>query len=124
MSREIEGGQILFKLGKWEIHSMIEYPEWAEIFHHCKPWGPKDDRLTYSYALPGDTECPMCHATQPDEIQALTAMHNMDKPPQIWRITIMDQIEQHYALLYEQIKHELDDISLTGDGVSERTRRS
>ena len=122
--REIEGGQILFKLRKWEIHAMIEYPEWVEIFHHCKPWEPNEDRVSYSYAIPGDTECPGCGATQPDEIQALAEMHNMDKPPRVWGRTVMEQfMEQEYNRIYKELRKELKDMSLTGDGVSERTRR-
>ena len=100
----IEGGRVLFKLGKWEIHAVIHAPEWVEIFHHCVPWDPEDDRLTYSYSIPGDPKCPMCGETQPDEIQALEQMHNMDRPArQHWgKSTLPDMLEAHYKQVFDE----------------------
>lgn len=70
----------LFKLGHWEIHAMIENPEVCEIFHWCQRDTDGDDPVHWSYQLPGDEECPGCGAVQPDEIQGLVAMYNMDHP--------------------------------------------
>ena len=82
----LRNGHILFKLGKWEIHSMIETPEIVEAFHHCVEYTIPNDRLEYSYQIPGDNQCPGCDAVQPDEIQGMVAMHNMDQnqPARWW----------------------------------------
>ena len=74
-----EGGRVLFTLGSWEIHGVLD-SEWVEIFHICQPYAPIGDVLAYSYQNQDDTDCPGCGETQPDEIQALEQMHNMDKP--------------------------------------------
>ena len=71
---------VKFKLGKWEIHQLAEDIEYVEAFHHCNPYTPEEDRVEYAYQIPGDEHCPGCDAVQPDEIQGMVAMHNMDMP--------------------------------------------
>ena len=120
MSTTIEGGHVLFTQGAWEIHADITDSEWVEIFHHCQKWNTIKDQVEYSYQHPDDPDCPGCGETQPDEIQALAAMHNMDKPPRVWGRTVMEQVvEQEYNRIYKELRKELKDMSLTGDGISE-----
>ena len=87
---------VLFTQGSWQIHSLFEDSEWVEIFHTCKKYEPKEDRVEYAYAIPDDTSCPGCGATQPDEIQGLVAMHNMDRPSRAWGQSIMKQMKEDY----------------------------
>ena len=84
MSREVIGGQILFTQGAWEIHAEFENPDWVEIFHRCDRYDKVGEKIGSSYQLPNDIHCPGCNAIQPDEIQALEVMHNMDRPARQW----------------------------------------
>ena len=97
---------VLFALGAWEIHALFEDSEWVEVFHHCQKYDPIEDRVEYSYQIPGDTSCPGCNAIQPDEIQALEQMHNMDRPPRRWGKSLMEQIKEDYQKMYRQMKNE------------------
>ena len=106
-----DGDYVRFTMGSWEIHELFEDPEWVEIFHCCKKYNPIGDRVEYAYQLPDDTECPGCGSTQPDEIQALAAMHNMDKPSRRWGKTLIEQIKEDYERMYEQM---MNKISLRG----------
>lgn len=117
--REIEGGQILFTQGAWEIHAEFENSEWVEIFHHCRKWNPADDRVGYSYQIPSDTECPGCGKTQPDEIQALAAMHNMDRPAREYGQHLAGMLQREYNRIYAEIVKKVDSMCLTGNGVDE-----
>ena len=120
MSIDDKEENVLFTQGAWEIHAEFSNSEWVEIFHRCQMWDATRDRVEYSYQHPNDTECPGCGETQPDEIQALAAMHNMDKPPRVWGRTVMEQVvEQEYNRIYKELRKELKDMSLTGDGISE-----
>ena len=95
-----EGGHVLFTLGSWEIHALVEDSEWVEVFHLCKKYDPVEDRVEYSYQLPDDTHCPGCDAIQPDEIQALEQMHNMDKAARQWGKTFMEQLKEDAERIY------------------------
>ena len=119
MSAEIEGGQILFTQGTWEIHAEFENSEWAEVFHLCQKWDPTQDTVKYSYQIPGDYHCPGCDALQPDEIQGMVAMYNMDKPTRQWGRSLMEQVKHDFAHLERVARLELKNMSLTGDGVNE-----
>ena len=74
-----EGGDILFKLGDWEIHAMISFTEIGEAFHYCNRPDKHGNNMAWSYQMPNDDHCPGCDAIQPDEIQGLVAMYNYDK---------------------------------------------
>ena len=110
---------VLFTLGSWEIHAMFEDSNWEEIFHHCKKYDKKGDRVEYAYQIPDDTSCPGCNAIQPDEIQALEQMHNMDRPTERWGKSLMEQIKRDHERLYRQLSRKLDSMCLTGDGVND-----
>lgn len=107
---------VLFVLGTWEIHALFEDSNWVEIFHHCKTYDPKGDRVEYAYQIPGDTSCPGCNERQPDEIQALEQMHNMDRPPRMYGKSVMEQIKEDYEKMYRQVEK---NIFLQGNGVNE-----
>ncbi len=101
----IVGSQALFKLGDWELHALVKDSEWVEIFHHCKKYEPIEDRVECSYQHPNDTECPGCGETQPDEIQALVALHNMDNKP--LQKTLKEMLDDQLAPLIKQTQREI-----------------
>ncbi len=76
---DTDPGDILFKLGDWEIHAMIETSYICEAFHNCNRPDKTGVEMAWSYQLPNDDHCPGCDAIQPDEIQGLVAMYNYDK---------------------------------------------
>jgi len=111
---DLEGSPALFVLGSWEIHALFENSNWVEIFHHCKKYDPEGDRVEYAYQLPYDTECPGCGAIQPDEIQALEQMHNMDRPAREWGKSLIEMLQEDYDAIYaENMKNHF----IRGDGV-------
>lgn len=98
-------GHVRFKLGKWEIHQLAEDDEWVNAFHHCQKRNPVKDRVEYAYQVLGDNHCPGCNAVQPDEIQGMVAMFNMDQPARVWGRTVMKQMdEDHTRIFMEQWK--------------------
>lgn len=111
-----EGGYVLFTLGSWEIHALFEDSQWVEIFHHCKKYNPIDDQVKYAYAIPGDTVCPQCNEIQPDEIQALEQMHNMDRPPRKYGRSVMEQLKRNYEQTFRQVEK---NTFLRGNGVDD-----
>ena len=119
MKNVVYGGNakhVLFVLGSWEIHALFEDSNWVEIFHLCKKWDPVNDQVVYSYQLPNDVHCPGCNEIQPDEIQALEAMHNMDRPTERWGKSLMEQIKRGYERMHRQVEREM---CIKGDGVND-----
>lgn len=110
----IEGGEILFKLGDWEIHALIEDQNRCEPCHHCNRLDKEDVRIAMSYQIPGDDHCPGCDAIQPNEIQGMVAMYNMDRPQrEVWSKSFMQQIREDDARIFNE---EWKKISITGNG--------
>ena len=54
---------------------------YSDVVHVCEKH--KDERGMVSYQIMGLTYCPGCGETQPDDIQTIWALHNMDKPTPI-----------------------------------------
>ncbi len=76
---EPDPGEVLFVLGDWEIHALIEAAQVSEAFHRCNRKDKAGVEQAWSYQIPDDPHCPGCDAIQPDEIQGLVAMYNMDE---------------------------------------------
>ena len=114
--REEGYGHILFELGSWEIHALFEDSDWVEIFHHCKKYNPIEDRVKYSYQLPNDVHCPGCNEIQPDAIQALEQMHNMDRPARQYGMSLIEKIKRDMVLA---IRKQEEMLCLTGNGVND-----
>ena len=106
---------MLFTLGSWEIHGVLD-SEWVEIFHICQPYAPIGDVLAYSYQNQDDTDCPGCGETQPDEIQALEQMHNMDRPAQQYSQSLAEMLREDYEQMFTKVEKKM---FLRGSGVNE-----
>lgn len=99
----LEGGEILFKLDDWEIHAMIETKEIAEALHWCDRPDENGEEIEWSYQLPNDDHCPGCDAIQPDEIQGLVAMYNMDHLARVWDSNLMNAVLEQMKEDYDRI---------------------
>ncbi len=114
-----DGGHVRFTIGSWEIHELFEDSEWVEIFHCCKKYNPIGGRVEYAYQIPGDVQCPGCGQRQPDEIQALEQMHNMDRPSRMYGrstpISSIREAKEAYQKMYAQDQRHF----IRGNGVNE-----
>ena len=116
MREEIATNHVLFTQGAWEIHAEFEDSEWVEIFHYCNRKDKVGEHIVSSYQLPNDTHCPGCDAIQPDEIQALVQMHNMDRPAREYGQSLQEMMRKDYEQIFAQAEKKL---FLRGNGVNE-----
>lgn len=72
---------LLYQNGDWGIYTgfsvgLDQYL--SDVVHECSI-GP-----VITYQIIGNPKCPGCNETQPDDIQTLWQLHNMDKPTLVW----------------------------------------
>jgi len=80
---------LLYQNGDWGIYTgasvgLEQY--YSDVVHECYHKKGYDTLAAISYQIMGMTICPGCGETQPDDIQTLWQLHNMDKPTptKIW----------------------------------------
>lgn len=73
---------LLYQNGDWGIYTGASVgleQFYSDVVHECRD--KKDTGVpAISYQMSGSTKCPGCGKTQPDDIQTLWALHNMDMP--------------------------------------------
>ena len=74
---------LLYQNGDWGIYTgasvgLEQY--YSDVVHECYHKKGSDALAAISYQIMGMTICPGCGETQPDDIQTLWQLHNMDKP--------------------------------------------
>ncbi len=86
---------LLYKNGNWGIYTgtsvgLGQY--YSDVVHECYHKKGSDALASVSYQIIGMTICPGCGETQPDDIQTLWALHNMDKPDatRVWGVGPMN----------------------------------
>ena len=114
------GAEVLFTLGDWEIHAMSGIPHIAEAFHICDRGDETGVGMHWSYqGREENSKCPGagCDAVQPDEIQGMVAMFNMDNPQRQWGKTVFDKLLEDD--MREGFMRNWEEIALKGNGFFE-----
>ena len=82
---------LLYQNGDWAIYEgasvgLGQY--FSDVIHECKhkTYVAGNKHKMVSYQIIGSVKCPECGEIQPDDIQTLWQLHNMDKPTptKIW----------------------------------------
>ena len=82
---------LLYQNGDWGIYTGTSVgldQFYSDVVHYCSKTKTVNDANVLtgsgfnlaSYQIIGNTKCPGCGETQPDDIQTLWQLHNMDKP--------------------------------------------
>ena len=79
------------------------------------------DRHIVKSGFPESANCPGCGKIQPEEIQALEQMHNMDRPALVWGKTVMEQIKKDYEKMYAEVMKEY---CVRGNGSNETSHEN
>ena len=86
---------LLYQNGDWGIYTgtsvgLDKY--YSDVVHECGYRKNAKDSGLVSYQIIGITKCPGCGEIQPDDIQTLWALHNMDKPTptRVWGVGPMN----------------------------------
>jgi hypothetical protein len=100
----------LFSLGDWHIVAIAEGIQGSEIIHFCNCEDKTGVPIRWCYQHWNDTTCPGCDEVQPDEIQALDQMMNVDRT----RLDISRLIDKS---MKEVFWHGFKDLTLKGNGL-------
>jgi len=97
---------LLYKNGNWGIYTALSvglHNYNSDVVHEC---GYKKDPNvlgSVSYQIIGNVTCPGCGEIQPDDIQTLWQLHNMDVP-QVTRLWGKGPLEIAYDTQREMIR--------------------
>jgi hypothetical protein len=96
--------QIRFEMDDWALVATPVGHEGLDCVHGCHRKDSIGIVIQWSYAIPGDPNCPGCDAVMPDEVQGLFQMANADY---IGRIPIgwyKQEIERGVAKSFAQLE--------------------
>jgi len=100
---------LLYQNGDWGIYTAEAvglYDYVSDVLHECSYKKDADGLSMVSYQIIGSLDCPGCGETQPDDIQTLWQLHNMDKPnptiewgrgPLTWAHTSIKELNRRQA---------------------------